>query len=67
MQKPIFSGTGTGMFAGAIIAVSLLQLGFWKTVVVVLAMSIGALVARVLEGRLDLRALADVMRGRRSS
>lgn len=67
MNKTLISNSATGMLLGAIIAFSLLQLGFWKTVIIVIAMALGALTVRVLEGRLDLRALADVVRGRRSS
>lgn len=67
MNKTLMGSSATGMLLGAIIAFSLLQLGFWKTVIIVIAMVLGALTVRVLEGRLDLRALFDVVRGRRSS
>lgn len=67
MNKTLMGSSAIGMLLGAIIAFSLLQLGFWKTVIIVIAMVLGALTVRVLEGRLDLRALFDVVRGRRSS
>ncbi len=42
-------------------------LGAWAFVVVAVCMLLGALVGRVVAGDLDLRRLADVLRGRRSS
>lgn len=61
------SATFTGMIAGAILALTLVTLGFWPFLLVALAMLIGAGIGRVVEGRLDLGALADVVRGRRTS
>ncbi len=61
------SRTAVGAGAGAVLALSWVGLGFWAFVLVAVAMLIGAGVARVLEGKLDLRAVADVFRGRRSS
>ncbi len=43
------------------------RLGFWAFLLVTLAMLVGAVVGRIVDGRLDVRALADVVRGRRSS
>ncbi len=56
-----------GAAAGAVLAVTWVVLGFWPFVLVAVAMLVGAVVGRVVDGRLDLRALADVFRGRRSS
>jgi hypothetical protein len=42
-------------------------LGFWAFLFVAVAMAVGAGIARVLDGRLDVRAVADALRGRRSS
>ncbi|WP_166987288.1 DUF2273 domain-containing protein [Canibacter zhoujuaniae] len=67
MNNKLIGNTAAGMLIAAIIAISLFELGFWKTFVVVIAMAIGALVVRIVEGRLDVRALTDVIRGRRSS
>lgn len=61
------STTVAGMLAGAVLALSWIVLGFWAFVLVAVAMAVGALVARVIAGRIDLRALADTLRGRRSS
>jgi uncharacterized membrane protein len=61
------STTVTGMLAGAVLALTWITLGFWAFLLVALAMAVGALVARLIDGKLDLRALADALRGRRSS
>jgi uncharacterized membrane protein len=61
------STTVVGMLVGAVLALTWIAFGFWAFVLVAVAMALGALVARVLAGRLDLRALADALRGRRSS
>ncbi|RPF20885.1 DUF2273 domain-containing protein [Myceligenerans xiligouense] len=61
------SPTATGAAAGAVLALTWILVGFWAFVLVALAMLLGAAVGRVAEGRLDLRALADAFRGRRSS
>jgi hypothetical protein len=42
-------------------------LGFWAFVLVAVAMLVGAIIGRIVDGRLDVRALAEVFRGRRSS
>ena len=61
------SHTVAGALLGAVIALTWVALGFWQALFVGLAMLIGAGVARVLDGKLDLRGLLDVVRGRRSS
>lgn len=61
------TATQTGIAIGAVLALSWIAFGFWAFVFVAAAMAVGALVARVIEGRLDLRSLADVVRGKRSS
>lgn len=61
------SKTVIGAAAGVVLALTWLTLGFWAFILVAVAMLIGAGVGRVLEGRLDLRSLADALRGRRSS
>lgn len=61
------SHTVAGALLGAVIALTWVALGFWLALFVGLAMLIGAGVARVIDGKLDLRGLLDVVRGRRSS
>lgn len=61
------SGTVIGAGAGAVLALTWIVLGFGAFVLVALAMLVGAVVGRVVDGRLDVRALADAFRGRRSS
>lgn len=56
-----------GAAVGAVLALTWVVLGFWAFVLVAVAMLVGAGVGRILDGRLDVRALADVVRGRRSS
>lgn len=53
-------------FAG-VLAITWVALGFWAFVLVALAMLAGAAVGRIIDGRLDVHALADAFRGRRSS
>lgn len=61
------SHTVVGAAVGAVLALTWVVLGFWAFVLVAAAMLVGAAVGRVVDGRLDVRALADTVRGRRSS
>jgi uncharacterized membrane protein len=61
------SNTTNGILVGALLALTWIILGFWPFVFVAAAIAVGILVARVLDGKLDLRSLADVVRGKRSS
>jgi uncharacterized membrane protein len=61
------SATTIGAAAGAVLALTWIVLGFWAFLLVTMAMLIGAAAGRVADGRLDVRALADAFRGRRSS
>ena len=61
------STTLTGALVGAVLAFAALTFGFWEFLLVALLMGIGALAGRVVSGQLDLRALAGVFTGRRSS
>jgi uncharacterized membrane protein len=61
------SHTVAGIFVGAVLALTWIVFGFWAFVFVAAAMAVGALVARVLDGKLDLRSVADAVRGKRSS
>lgn len=61
------SATRTGALVGAVLAFAGLIFGFWGFLLVALLMLIGALTGRVISGQLDLRALAGVFTGRRTS
>ncbi|WAA66986.1 DUF2273 domain-containing protein [Microbacterium oxydans] len=56
-----------GAAVAAVLALTWVVLGFWAFLLVALAMLIGAVAGRIIDGRLDVRALAEVFRGRRSS
>jgi len=59
--------TVVGMGVGAVLALSWVALGFWAFVFVLVAMAIGAGIGRILDGKLDVQALTDAVRGKRSS
>ncbi|WP_221585193.1 DUF2273 domain-containing protein [Microbacterium sp. G2-8] len=59
--------TVMGAGVGAVLAVTWIVLGFWAVVVVALAMLVGGVVGRIMDGRVDVRALVDALRGRRTS
>lgn len=61
------SASVIGAAAAAVLALTWVVLGFWSFLLVALAMLLGAVVGRIIDGRLDVRALAEVFRGRRSS
>jgi uncharacterized membrane protein len=61
------SATDRGMLIGAVLALAAVAFGFWSMVLVALFVLVGYGVGRVLEGKLDLRSVADALRGRRSS
>lgn len=61
------STTVVGALIGAILAVAALQFGFWGFVLVAVFAAIGALVGAFVTGRIDFRALVDVLTGRRSA
>ncbi|CAN7531364.1 MULTISPECIES: DUF2273 domain-containing protein [Microbacterium] len=61
------SPTVTGALMGVILAVSILLFGFWGFLLVALFMGIGALVGRIMSGKLDVRGLANAFSGRRTS
>lgn len=56
-----------GGAAATVLALTGIVWGFWAFLLVTLAMLVGAVAGRIVDGRLDVRALADVVRGRRSS
>lgn len=59
--------TVIGMAVGAVLALTWIAFGFWAFVFVAVAIAVGAGVARVIDGRLDLRSVIDALRGRRVS
>ena len=61
------SHTTIGIAVGAVLALTAVIFGFWAFLFVAVAMGLGAVVARVIDGNLDLRRVADAFRGRRSS
>lgn len=61
------NATMIGALVAGGLAVVWIALGFWAFVLVVVAGLVGALIGRLLDGRIDVRALADALRGRRSS
>lgn len=61
------NATAVGVVVGAALAVTWIALGFWAFVLVGLAMIMGAIIGRAVDGRIDVGALADAFRGRRSS
>jgi uncharacterized membrane protein len=63
----VTSASRTGMLVGAILALTWVILGFWVFLFVALAMLVGALVGRVIDGRLDLSSLIGAFQGKRSS
>lgn len=61
------SATATGALIGALLAFAALMFGFWGFLLTAVFIGIGALVGRILSGKLDVRGLADVFTGRRTS
>jgi len=61
------NGTLVGAVAGAFLAVVGLVFGFWGFLLVLVLGGLGALLGAVASGRLDVRAVAEAARGRRSA
>ena len=61
------SPTITGAVIGALLALAALAFGFWGFLLVALFAGIGAIIGRIASGKLDVRGLADVFTGRRTS
>ncbi|PPG36566.1 hypothetical protein C5E10_00135 [Pseudoclavibacter sp. RFBG4] len=59
--------TRTGILIGAVLALTWIILGFWAFFFVAIAMIIGGVIGRILEGKLDASAIVDVIRGRNTS
>lgn len=63
----MITATKVGIFVGATLAIVWFTIGFWAFFFVAIAMIIGAIVGRIVDGKLDVRSLADAVRGKRSS
>jgi uncharacterized membrane protein len=61
------SATVSGAAIAAVLAISYLVFGFWGFLLVAVAMFIGAVLGRIIEGRLDLAGVVAALRGKRSS
>ena len=61
------SATRTGILVGAVLALTWVIMGFWAFFFVAVAMAVGAVIGRIVEGKLNVSALVDVFRGKRSS
>lgn len=61
------TATRTGILVGAILALTSIAFGFWAFVFVAVAMAIGALVGRVVDGKLNIQNLLSAVQGKSSS
>ncbi|NEM91620.1 DUF2273 domain-containing protein [Galbitalea soli] len=61
------SGTLIGAIAGVVLAIVALAFGFWGFLLAVVLGAIGAVIGASVTGRLDLAAVLDAVRGRRSA
>ncbi|MGG7507836.1 DUF2273 domain-containing protein [Plantibacter sp. YIM 135249] len=61
------TATSIGILIGAVLAISWVAFGFWAFVFVAVAMGVGAVVARIVTGQTDFRAIVDAVRGKRVS
>jgi uncharacterized membrane protein len=56
-----------GAVAGVVLAFAALAFGFWGFLLVLVLGAIGGFVGAIVSGRINLRALTDTLRGRRSA
>jgi uncharacterized membrane protein len=59
--------TVVGIAIGAFVAYMSFQFGAWGFIGSLIFMAIGAILGRVVEGKVDLRRVWDALNGRRSS
>ncbi|MHA7283004.1 DUF2273 domain-containing protein [Arthrobacter sp. TMS2-4] len=59
--------TVVGMAVGVVLAFAALVFGFWGFLLTLVLVLCGAVVGRIIEGKLDLRGVFDALTGRRSS
>ena len=57
----------SGAVFGAVLALTWMVLGFWPFVFVAATMAVGALVGRIIDGKLSVSNLVEAFRGKRSS
>lgn len=58
------SSTVVGLAVGAVLGFAALQFGFWGFLLLALLMAVGAFVARVIDGTVDVGNVVDALRGR---
>jgi uncharacterized membrane protein len=56
-----------GILVGAVLALTWVVIGFWAFLFVAVAMAVGLLVGRIVDGKLDVHSLVDALKGTRSS
>lgn len=61
------SATVSGIAIGAVLAFAALIFGFWGFLLVAVFMAVGLLLGRIIEGKLDLRGVANALSGKRTS
>lgn len=59
--------TVVGIAVGAFVAFMSFQFGAWGFIGSLIFMAVGAILGRVVEGKVDLRRVWDALNGRRSS
>ena len=59
--------TRTGILIGAVLALTWIAFGFGAFVFVVVAMAVGALVGRIVDGKLNIQNLLSAVQGKSSS
>lgn len=63
----MISSAKTGILVGALLALTWIILGFWAFALVAVAMIVGGLVGRIIDGKLDVPGVVDAIRGKRSA
>jgi uncharacterized membrane protein len=61
------TGGVIGAASGAVLAIVALVFGFWGFLLVLLFGLIGLFIGLAVSGRIDVRAVTDALRGRRSA
>lgn len=61
------NATVSGALIGAVLALSIILFGFWGFLLIAVFMAVGALLGRILSGKLDVRGLVGAFSGRRTS
>lgn len=52
---------------GAVLALTWIVFGFWAFLFVAVAMAIGALIGRIVEGKLDVSSVVSAVQGKKNS